>query len=338
VKRSIIVACLVLAGCSEQPESGSTEPETPDFDYPLDDSLQLQHLQALSTHNSYHVEKDDNDLAAWAYTHLPLDAQLDVQGVRHMELDLRYDWALERFAVYHLPIIDEVSTCDVFTDCLQLVADWSTAHPAHHLVVLQLELKDGLAPDPDDYFARLHDEIASVFDADQLLTPQDARGDHASLGEAIATDGWPTLGELRGRVMFTMDNGGDVRDAYTHGGVHVTDRTLFPSSAPGDPYAAIAVLNDPLSGAAAIAEAISANMLVRTRADADNAEAQANDTTRRDAALTSGAHFVTTDFPAAIEGMDYFVSIPDGTPSRCNPVTAPPACTSLAIEDPSFLD
>ena len=37
-------------------------------------------------------------------------------------------------------------------------------------------------------------EIRSVFEPEELLVPDDVRGEHDSLEEAILTDGWPTLG------------------------------------------------------------------------------------------------------------------------------------------------
>lgn len=39
------------------------------------------------------------------------------------------------------------------------------------------------------------------------------------------------------------------------------------------------------------------------------------------------------DFPAEVDGKAYWLDLQDGTPARCNPVTAPPGCTSLALED-----
>ncbi|MBT9555830.1 MAG: hypothetical protein IV100_07365 [Myxococcales bacterium] len=36
-------------------------------------------------------------------------------------------------------------------------------------------------------------------------------------------------------------------------------------------------------------------------------------------------------------GQPYPFAIPDGTPSRCNPITAPETCTALALEDPALL-
>ena len=51
------------------------------------------------------------------------------------------------------------------------------------------------------------------------------------------------------------------------------------------------------------------------------------------AAQAAGIPRRQDDFPAAIDGKAYALDFPDGTPARCNPVTAPPQCTSLALED-----
>jgi Phosphoinositide phospholipase C, Ca2+-dependent len=76
--------------------------------------------------------------------------------------------------------------------------------------------------------------------------------------------------------------------------------------------------------------------LVRTRADADTVQARTGDTTQRDAALLSGAQFVSTDYPvpgrAAPLGTDYVAQIPDGDPARCNPVNTGTLCRNDALE------
>lgn len=97
-------------------------------------------------------------------------------------------------------------------------------------------------------------------------------------------------------------------------------------------------MNDPKSGQTQIAEALAAGFIVRTRADGDNEEPFAGDTSRREAALESGAQIVSTDYPVPVQGVDYVVEIPAGTPSRCNPVTAPGGCTSHDIENPAFVE
>jgi len=306
-------------------------------DHALDDTLRLNHLQAKSTHNSYHVEPEGNELDDWRYTHLPLDQQADAQGVRHFELDLRFSEALQVFQVYHLPIVDEETTCQELTECLTGLRIWSDEHCSHHPLVVQLELKDSQPADPEVYFDRLHQALLAAWPRERILAPADLQGPHASLAAALQADGWPTLGGQRGKILFMLDDGGAFREAYTHGHQHVDDRLIFPHGGPGEPFAAVAVINDPIGGGGAIAAAVAAGFLVRTRADSGSVEPLAEDDTRQQAALDSGAQFVTTDYPAPVSYTDYWLDIPGGTPSRCNPVTAPADCVSTAIEDPALV-
>ena len=325
VRAGLTALCLLL-GCGDN--------LLPTFDYPLDDQLALQHLQAKATHNSYHVAAEST-FEQWDYSHAPLAEQLGEEGVRGIELDVYYIEG--RLVVEHVPHADALSVCPTLDRCLEEVRDWSDAHPAHHALVVQIEVKDGTQPEIDLALAALEEQILAVWPLERIITPDEVRGDAPSLGAALAERGWPTLGETRGRVLFALDNRGEVRDRYLAGGGALEGRLAFIDSAPGDEYAGFAVLNEPIADAAAIAEALAANLLVRTRADADLVEPRAADTTRRDAALASGAQLVSTDVPVLTPDFDYRFDIPSGEPSRCNPVTAPAICTARAIEDPAFL-
>jgi hypothetical protein len=292
------------------------------------------------THNSYHI-KPELDLDQWRYTHAPLDVQLESQGVRKVELDTYYNEALGVFEVYHVGALDDQTTCRRFTDCLKVMKTWSDENPAHHTIFIQIEPKDPFdAATAETYFQRLEKEILSVWYRERLVTPEDVQGDAASLREAITTKGWPTLRVGRAKALFFMDNIAEFRDHYTHGGSDLDGRLMFAagSSAAPLPTDGVYVLNDPTGDAGAIAEALGAGFIVRTRADADSKEPLAGDTTRRDAALASGAQIVSTDYPAKVEGVAYVMEIPGGTPSRCSPITAPAECTPEAIEDPKFFE
>lgn len=353
---------------------------------PLDDTLRLNDIQVLGSHNSYHVEQPPEvmtllrafspELAdSLEYSHRPLDQQFEEEGIRQIELDVFADTAgglyatpagpelaglpaevdplmLEPgFKVLHVQDIDHLSTCITLVECLEEVRDWSAAHPGHVPIMVLIEVKADPIPDPvgagfvvpetieaDDLDA-LDAEIRAVFDPDELLVPDDVRGDHESLEEAILTDGWPTLGESRGRVLFALDNGGAVLDAYVDGHPALEGRVLFTSSPVGSPEAAFLKLNDPIGDGAAIRDAVADGYMVRTRADADTAQARTGDVTDRDAALESGAQWVSTDYPVDDPRFPavYAATIPDGTPARCNPVRRPDGCTSEAIEDPDTL-
>lgn len=323
IRAALVVS--VLAACTD---GGVADDDGPS--YPLDAVLRFHHLQAKGTHNSTHVQTANRP--EWRYTHRPLDEQAASQGVRQFELDLWFDDDTGGYEVLHIPFLDEGTTCRALTDCLGVLKGWSDANPDHHPLFVLVEVKDGwdehVGPSRLD---ALDEALLSVWPEDRLVTPAFVQGDAATLRDGVAA-GWPTLGVLRGRALFVLHEGGAWRDAYTLG-LTVADRPLFPDAF-GDidlPIAAVHTLNDPFD--ARIPAVVDAGHLVRTRADADTVQARSNDTTQRDQALASGAHFVSTDFPAPVDWTEYRVEIPDGTPSRCNPRTAPPECTSEAVED-----
>ena len=332
---SVPRAFALLACTGSEPETGSS------WSYPRDGELRLSDLQALGTHNSYHLTTEGIYRPEWDYNMAPLDVQLGDQGVRQFELDLNFNADLQRFEVYHVGVLDEETTCRLLIDCLATQKAWSDAHPAHHPIVTLLEVKDAVAAvDSTAYLSVLEAEVASVWPRERLVTPDDVQRGSASVAEGLAAEGWPTLGELRGRALYVLHSDADWRQLYTAGDTETTGRLLFPDGH-GDltlPVGAVDTLNDPVGDAAAITAALSAHHLVRTRADSDSNEARANDPTHADAALASGAHFVSTDYPVPRADTGYVVAIPGGSPSRCNPVTAPVDCLSTDIEDPAFVD
>jgi hypothetical protein len=312
----------------------------------------------------------------WQYSHLPLDQQFETQGVRQIEIDIFADpegglyahplgatrfgdefevAELEQpgFKVLHIQDLDFRSTCWTFVSCMQTIKAWSDQHPTHVPIAILIEAKDDALPIelPGLELTRppiidgaamdaLDAEILSVFPVEQILTPDDVRGDHETLEEAIRTDGWPTLGEVRGRVLFLLDNGGRIKDAYLQGHPSLRGRILFTSSEPGAPEAAFIKLNDPIGDNQRIGALVADGFIVRTRADSDTHEARDNNTVPRETAIASGAQFVSTDYPVPDPdfGTGYFVQLPGGTPARCNPISAPPDCTAADIEDPAILN
>ncbi|MCB9594057.1 MAG: hypothetical protein H6719_15090 [Sandaracinaceae bacterium] len=306
-----------------------------DVTHPLDDVLRLNQLQAEGTHNSYHLRPTPETIADWSYDMAPLDVQLGEQGVRKVELDLHWDSATGRFRVYHVDLLDERTTCATFLDCLVVLRRWSDAHPWHHPIFVQIEPKGSRDRTVSELMVSMEEEILAVLPEELLVTPDLVRGDAATLAEAIATRGWPTLGEVRGRFLFFLNCDRAWCVEYAHDGAGLDGRLIFADAEADDPWAAVRILNTPGPDVRA---AVEAGLIVRTRAvsivealSSDRAALEAELT----AALETGAQIISTDVPAPRPDVPYFVEMPGGTPSRCNPVTAPPECTSEAIEDPT---
>jgi hypothetical protein len=311
-------------------------------------------------------------LRTYEYTHRPLTEQLSRLHIRQFELDVFADPEGGRYArpaalglvagleppgavmrepgfkVLHVQDIDFRSTCPTLAACLVEIRDWSRAHPSHVPIMILVEAKDTVPREAEgidfvtpipfgaEELRALDTEIRSVFDADHLVTPDSVRGSRATLEEAIRATGWPLLRDVRGKVIFALDNTGEHRLHYLQGNPSLEGRVMFVSSPPGDPSAAFLKMNEALGDdEARIRQMVEAGFLVRTRADVSTEEARTGDTVRRDNAFRSGAHFVSTDFPEVSPfGSGYVARLPGAAhlPARCNPVTAPPGCRAEWLE------
>jgi hypothetical protein len=259
------------------------------------------------------------------------------------------------FKVQHVADVDFGSSCVTLVVCLEEIHQWSEAHPDHLPIMVMVETKGDdlrsgareLGVDLDslgvefvtppemtpELFDALEAEVRSVFPAEQLITPDDVRGDHESLEDAVLEDGWPTLGESRGKVLFSLVDTGAGRDVYTADSPNLAGKLFFTSSEAGRPDAAFVRVDNSIAEGAKLQQLAEAGYLIRTRTDEPGVHAPVGDTTLRDSALAGGGHHLSTDYyvPHATSG--YVVELPGGVVARCNPVTAPPTCEDAEISE-----
>lgn len=288
------------------------------------------------------------------YGHRPLKAQLDA-GMRQIEIDFLYDPQGGRFAhprlpqisgqpynatdmdkpgfkVLHMPDVDVRSHCHTFVQCLTQIRDWSDAHPRHVPILIMMNAKDGEASMPGgvkplDYDAKAYDaldaEIRSVFGPDRLITPDMVRGAHKTLREGVLSGGWPSLETARGKVFFALDEGPEKVAVYMRGHTSLEGLPVFVNAVSEDAdHAAYFTLNDPVAQYARIQADVKAGFMVRTRADDSTHEARLNDRARFEKALSSGAQYISTDYPwPRLEWSPYQVHLPQHLPARRNPVS-----------------
>jgi hypothetical protein len=308
------------------------------------------------------------------YTHPALGVQFSREGVRQIELDVFADpqggrYAERRlqtlvgetatqgvpavmktpgFKVLHAQDVDFNSNCLTFVICLQTVRTWSQAHPQHLPIAILVEGKDDPTTDPLHMsfvvpppltagdFDALDAEIRSVFPAKELITPDDVRGSHATLEDAVRSgDAWPTLADSRGKVLFLLDQS-DQRALYVKGHPSLKGRVIFTNAKPGEPDAAFIEMNTPDGkDLAQIQQLVRQGYIVRTRSDADTVEARADNTKTRDDAIASGAQYVSTDYPAPDKAPfpgGFVVTLPGDRPWRCDPVNTGSACVSSVLD------
>lgn len=301
------------------------------------------------------------------YSHLPLADQLN-DGARAIEIDVVYDpkgglyahpagaamtglavtddyiatMSKPGFKVLHVQDIDYHAVCTTFVMCLQELKAWSEAHPDHVPILVSLNAKDDTIAMPGSVtplkfdtaaFDALDGEILSVFSTANLVTPDQIQGTYPTLRDAVLQRGWPALGATRGKFVFALDESGDKIAAYLGTRKSLEGRMMFVNAPEDSPAAAYLTLNEALTDTAHIAADVQLGYLVRTRADADTAEARVNDTTRRDTALVSGAQYVSTDYmqPDTRFGA-YQARMPAGIVAACNPQRHPERCAGLPIE------
>ena len=141
------------------------------------------------------------------------------------------------------------------------------------------------------------------------------------------------LDAARGKVVFLLDQS-NVTATYVAGHPSLAGRIAFTNADPAAPDAAFVEMND--GSRSKIKALVKQGFLVRTRADADTKEARTGDTRRRDAALSSGAQIVSTDYPAfePSRWTGYKVELPGGAIARCDRVNAGRGCKQALARDP----
>ena len=162
------------------------------------------------------------------------------------------------------------------------------------------------------------------------ITPDDVRSDDDTLSEAVADGGWPTLGDARGKVLLSLLNRDDIADLYRSGAPALEGRLMFTHAEPGAPDAAVVRFDDPVADAEAIEQALAAGYLVRTRSDTTTTPN--GDTSRRDAALASGAQYVSTDVYEDV-GRGFVVGLPGDVVVRCSPVAKSDVCVDTELAE-----
>lgn len=335
-----LVACVDAAPAGQSPDGKSDTVSTADtLDTaggkqacgPMDQLLRVHHLQAKGTHNSYHVQPAQG-VKDLMYTHDPLDQQLAGQGVRHFELDIhRPDDGPIR--VYHIPFLDAGTTCDTLGQCLQVLKTWSDQHPCHHLLWVLVEPKDEL--DGEDHslvphWDQVDAEILAVWPRQRVLTPDDLRGSHPTVRDAVQAQGWPTLEQTRGKIAFALMPKDVHGDAYRKDHQGLKGRVMFVFGEPTEPDVAV-VKRDGVQDVAEIQSLVKKGYLIRSFGD--DGPQQPGGPSQLDRALQAGVHLISTDYPVEKPQRPGFrVDLPGGTPSRCNPVSAPQDCTATAVE------
>ncbi len=262
------------------------------------------------------------------------------------DFDPNHEMDKPGFKVMHVQDLDERVTCHTFVSCLTAVREWSKQHPRALPIFILVETKEGrpesmpAAPMADVFtpatFDAVDAEIRTVFKPDEMITPDEVRGQSETLNAAIRMHGWPTLERARGKVIFLLDQR-HAAAAYLQGHPSLKGRLIFTNSAPGKPETAFTEANDLTKsdeGTAEIDSMVKEGYLVRTRTDEGTEEARVNDRSRLNRALAGGAQMLSTDYPTSepSQWSAFSVGFPGGMVARCNPVNKPAGCVDALLE------
>ncbi|MEM9083693.1 MAG: Ca2+-dependent phosphoinositide-specific phospholipase C, partial [Planctomycetota bacterium] len=299
------------------------------------------------------------DLGSVDYAHLPLRDQLNL-GIRSLELDVFNDpdggayasplgMAMLRMAGItpldhggggdiHAPGFKVIHDCDFdyrtwnldLRDALVELRSWSTANPDHHPIVITVNTKEG---DPwmeggtvaIGFDVEAMDNLDTIIRealGDHLLVPDDVRLGRETLREGVLAGGWPSLDHARGKYVWVLDQGGSPKSAYLEARPGTKGGVFFTTGNDSEDTAAFFIINNPIRDHDKIRSLVRRGFMVRTRADAGLREARERDYARFEAAKSSGAQVISTDFPIPDRLIDreYMIRFDDMGFVRPNPV------------------
>jgi hypothetical protein len=299
--------------------------------------------------------KDSAAVSTIDYSHPPLKQQLDM-GLLNLEIDIYVDTLGGRYAhpkgliwvkgqapydpkgemmapgfkVLHVPDIDFRSNFLTLKKGLQQLKEWSAAHPDHNPVFITVEPKDdkpmiaGLTP-PEMFtqqaFTELDNDFLKYLGKENIITPDDIRGNFMTLEDAVLHEHWPTLNQAKGKFLFMLDARDQKMALYKTGHPSLKGRILFINADADTPEAAMMILNDPKDPS--IPKLVKKGYIIRTRADSNTEQARHNDYSGFEAAKSSGAQIITTDYyqKSTHFKSDYMVSFGDSSKYfRLNPL------------------
>lgn len=215
--------------------------------------------------------------------------------MRSIELDIHVGKTFEPtepgvWYVYHTDVTDDETWCVRLGHCLGAVASFTNAIEAHEVVTLWIDLKD---PWDDEHEpAQLDAALEAAFgdalvDGAQLLELA-ACSDAASVQAGLVDCGWPTLDDLRGRVLVVLTGGsGALREYHDGDGRRALVAPAITSTDDAAQWPGTAIFNFSAADTAAAGAFVDAGYVARVW--------DCNDEASWNAARDAGVHHIATD-------------------------------------------
>lgn len=154
-----------------------------------------------ASHNSYQRQEDLVEQLTWYFDH-PYNS-----GCRSVELDISQSktgnkWSVGHLAGYHTD----------YRQLSQFLAElrrWNRGSPNHDVITLYLDLKSVQPSFPEQLDQYIRDYLDSP-----IYAPGELMGDAPDLAAGARQNGWPTLGDLRGKFIVVLTGGESDKSKY----------------------------------------------------------------------------------------------------------------------------
>ncbi|WP_083678206.1 Ca2+-dependent phosphoinositide-specific phospholipase C [Lacinutrix venerupis] len=241
------------------------------------------------------------------------------------------------FKVMHMPDIDFLSHYNTFEAALTDLKTWSNKNPTHAPIYIMIEAKDKgfplfpnsakVTPFTSDVYDVLDQTLVSILGRNKIITPDDVRGDYQTLNEAVLAKNWPTVEASQGKFIFLLLPGGaglTTEGAYIKNHESLKGRVMFVKADAGEPHSGFLLLDNAIVRQNEIKDYVKQGYMVRTRSDIETYEAKVNDKTRANAAFSSGAQVISTDYYQDTNnyGTSYKVEMPNNKAAILNPLNS----------------
>ncbi|MGP2732193.1 Ca2+-dependent phosphoinositide-specific phospholipase C [Serratia bockelmannii] len=191
-----------------------------------DATIRYHQVRQKSTHNSYQrTESYPAQALYWRIRSLEIDIHNSNNAAGWPQLN-------DNWYVYHLAVIDQVSSVNTLADALDALLAFHRAVPQHEVVTLWLDLKDDFNAARDQTPESLDRLLAERLGREHIWGPPDLIGDCTDLQAAIAAYGWPSLDTLRGKFIVGCTTGdlaspNSVLNQYVQNGATANQRLAF---------------------------------------------------------------------------------------------------------------
>ncbi|MEG1985906.1 MAG: phosphatidylinositol-specific phospholipase C domain-containing protein [Clostridia bacterium] len=289
------------------------------------DNVKFNQLQYLATHNSYKTGLTSD---AKFFYNVPLFAimghkfdyyfdsiteQLN-QGIRSIELDpnkVKTKNGVEIQCI-HSDLLETNSTMVNFGIGLNEIKLWMDYNSGHLPIIVMLEPKNKQSYDDESF--TLYEKLINETFGEKVIKPSTLLGGYSDFDAMRKADAYPTVGELRGKILFLIHDKKYVDNYINHGTMQTW--TLLPAlnfetleKRPDlSKYTCMAISNNAKKDKNIRKLIDEGNFMVRTRLD----EYSKISKTGHDKGIEAGANILSTDYPPSDSNRyDYTCTIND---------------------------